>query len=107
MRAVLLAAVALLFTGGSAFANCYENIGCDDSEVFARSDLRRLSCQALWEVRNAIYFQNGYCFKTERALDVFGNEGCFVTNQSRVRLNQFERQNISRIVAVEKQKGCD
>jgi len=107
MRALLLGAVAALLTAGPALANCYENIGCDDSDVFARSDLRRLSCQALWEVRNAIYFQNGYCFRTDRAIDFFGNEGCYVTNQSRVRLNEFERENVARISALEKQKGCN
>lgn len=107
MRKLLIGLTLALATSTPAMANCYEGLGCDDSDVFARRDLRQLSCQALWEVRNAIYGQNGYCFKTERALEVFSNSGCYVRDQNRVRLNAIERQNISRIVAVERQKDCD
>lgn len=103
----LLVAAAMLASTGSAMANCYENIGCDDSEYFSRGDLRQLSCQALWEVRNLIYQQNGYCFSTQRAQQAFGNDGCWITNQSHVMLNAFERENVAEIAAVEKSKGCN
>lgn len=105
-RKAVMVAIALVLSTSAAMANCYEDIGCDDSEKFSRADLRELSCQALWEVRNLIYQQNGYCFQTERALEVFDNEGCWITDQSRVRLNSFERANVEAIVAVEKSKGC-
>jgi hypothetical protein len=105
-RTTLLVAAAMLASTGSAMANCYENIGCDNSEYFSRGDLRQLSCQALWEVRNLIYQQNGYCFSTRRAQQAFGNDGCWITNQSQVRLNAFERENVAEIAAVEKSKGC-
>jgi hypothetical protein len=105
LRSILVTA-AMLLSVGSAMANCYENIGCDDSEYFSRGDLRQLSCQSLWEVRNLIYQQNGYCFSTQRAKRAFGNEGCTITKQSQVRLNAFERENVAEIAAVEKAKGC-
>jgi hypothetical protein len=103
---VLLVAAAMLASTVATMANCYEDIGCDDSEYFSRNDLRRLSCQSLWEVRNLIYQQNGYCFSTRRAQQAFGNDGCYITKQSQVRLNAFERENVARIVAVESAKGC-
>lgn len=104
---VLSAAPAsMILSATPAAANCYEILGCDDSDYFSRRDLSRLSCQALWEVRNAIYWQNGYCFTTERARRVFDNSQCYVTNQSRVRLNAHERENVARIVAAESAAGC-
>lgn len=106
MYKIVMAAVITLLTSGQAMAWCYEDIGCDDEDRFTRSDLRQLSCQALYEVRNGIYFQNGYCFKTARALDIFGDDGCWVEDQEDVELNRVERYNISQIVAVERQKGC-
>jgi hypothetical protein len=101
-----VALVAVLMSSGQAMAWCYEDIGCDDEDRFRRSDLRRLSCQALYEVRNGIYAQNGYCFKTERAINTFGNEGCWIEDQEDVQLSSVERYNVSQIVAVERQKGC-
>ena len=103
----LLVALAMLASTGAAMANCYENIGCDDSDRFQRSDLRRLSCQSLWEVRNWIYKQNGFCFQTDRAASYFGNQGCYVTSQAAVRLNAYERDNVAAIRAVERAKGCN
>ena len=105
MRAVLTV-LALLTAGFAAQAACYEDIGCTDSETFANRDLRRMSCQNLWHVRNTIYDENGLCFRTDRALEVFDNSDCFVENPGAVRLNTYERGNINRIVQVEKAKGC-
>lgn len=99
--------LAMLASMSSAMANCYEVIGCDDSDYFARGDLRQLSCQSLWEVRNWIYKQNGYCFSTRRAQNTFGNDGCWITDQGSVRLNAYERENVATIAAVEKSKGCN
>lgn len=103
----LLVAMTLLAATGPAMANCYEVIGCDDSDYFQRNDLRQLSCQSLWEVRNLIYQQNGYCFKTDRARAVFSNEGCWITDQGKVSLNAYERDNVATIAAVERSKGCN
>lgn len=99
--------IIILMAGTSAaHANCYEVIGCDDSQYFSKPQLRQLSCQALWEVRNWIYQQNGYCFQTARAKKVFDNDGCWITDQSAVKLNGFERENVARIAATEKAMGC-
>lgn len=103
----LMIAVAMLASTGSAMANCYEYIGCDDSDYFQRSDLRQLSCQSLWEVRNLIYKQNGFCFSTDRAQRAFGNAGCWIEKQSQVRLNAVERENVATIAQVESSKGCN
>lgn len=103
----ILVALAMLASTGSAMANCYEMIGCDDSDYFARRDLRQLSCQSLYEVRNLIYKQNGFCFSTARAQRTFGNDGCWITKQSQVRLNAVERENVATIAAVESSKGCN
>jgi len=102
--AASLAAVAMLAT--AAEAACYEGIGCSDSQKFPEAELRKLSCQALYEVRNIIYKDNGYCFQTESAIAAFGNQGCSIADQSKVRLNSFERYNVGLIRKVERRKGC-
>ena len=107
MQKLAIAAMLALLSAGPAFANCYEDIGCTDDDKFRKSDLRELSCELLYDVRNTIYKENGYCFKTEKAVDYFGNEGCWITNQSRVKLNSIEKFNVGQIVAVENQLGCD
>ena len=107
MLKVLIAAVLATAAASPTLANCYEDIGCDDSEVFSRSDLRDLDCDVLYEVRNAIYYQNGYCFKTERALDLFGDDECTVEEMADVRLNRFEKENVARISRVEKEFDCN
>ncbi|MDP1732551.1 MAG: YARHG domain-containing protein [Devosia sp.] len=107
MRKLAIALGIALLTSGSAMAACYEEIGCTDEDRFRKSDLRYFSCQILWDIRNTIYKENGYCFQTERAIDYFGNEGCWITKQGRVRMSTIERQNVDTIVAVERQKGCN
>lgn len=101
-------AFAVMVAGAAApaLANCYEIIGCDDSERFTQGALRQLGCQQLWETRNMIYKQNGYCFATQRAVDTFGNDGCYEDNQAAVRLNAFERYNVQAIKKAEARKGC-
>jgi hypothetical protein len=89
-----------------AHENCYELIGCPHRDVFNRSDLRQLSCQNLWYIRNRIYDDHGYCFTTPRAIREFDNSDCHVNNANRLDINNRERQNITRIRQVERQKGC-
>ena len=104
ISAVLLGAVN---SGHAAQAACFESgIGCTDTHSIAKSALSGLSCDALWTVRNTIYDERGYCFRTARAKDVFSNDGCSVTNAAQLAFNKYERTNIDRIVAVERQKGC-
>jgi hypothetical protein len=105
---LLIIAVLLFLLGGfsGARADCFEIIGCTDSEYYSRQDLRKLSCQNLWYVRNRIYDENGYCFKTRRAKRQFSNVGCAYWNEAAVPLNAFERANVLLIRRVERQKGC-
>jgi hypothetical protein len=106
IKAIAVALAIMTFTG-PALAACYEDIGCTDSDTYQKRDLRELSCQGLWDVRNTIYKENGYCFSTDRAVSYFGNKGCSVSNMASVRLNTYERQNVAQIAAVEKSKGCN
>ncbi|MFD1253312.1 MULTISPECIES: YARHG domain-containing protein [Devosia] len=99
--------LALLAGTGAAMANCYEGLGCDDSAYFSKPQLRQLSCQSLWEVRNMIYQQNGYCFQSDRARKVFSNAGCWINDQGAVKLNVYERKNVATIAEVEKSRGCN
>ena len=94
-------------TAPAAHAACFESgIGCTDDHTISKSELRGLSCDALWTVRNTIYDENGYCFRTARAKEIFSNEGCHVSNAAALKFNASERANIDRIVAVERSKGC-
>ncbi|MBM3608421.1 MAG: YARHG domain-containing protein [Alphaproteobacteria bacterium] len=39
-------------------------------------DFSGMSCSQLWYARNKIYADHGFCFKSDRAIRVFG-AGCF------------------------------
>jgi hypothetical protein len=96
----------LLFAPGPAHANCYELIGCTNKDYFKNAQLKQLSCQILWEVRNTIYKERGYCFHTQRAIKAFGDAGCKYDDAGAVPLNAAERYNVSAIKKVEAKKGC-
>jgi hypothetical protein len=85
---------------------CYEIIGCPSRDVIRRRDIAEFSCQLLWDVRNRIYYENFYCFRTQRGIENFGNEGCRFDDQASVPLNPVERRNVATIRAVEQEKGC-
>jgi hypothetical protein len=89
-----------------AKANCYEIYGCTDSSYFDANRLTGASCQILWEMRNWIYKENGYCFTTQRAIKAFGNAGCSHDDVASVPLNGYERANVASIKAAEREKGC-
>jgi hypothetical protein len=61
-----------------------------------------MSCDDLWRARNEIYARNGYCFKTPRAISIFG-KGCVppygrLTGEDKARAKEIQRQ--------ERQQGC-
>ena len=89
-----------------ARANCYELIGCTYKDYFKSSDLMQLGCQLLWEVRNTIYKEKGYCFHTQKAIAAFGNAGCKYDDAGDVPLNPVERSNVKAIKKAEAKKGC-
>jgi YARHG domain len=98
--------IAVLAVPLPALANCYELIGCTNKDYFKQSDLKQLGCQPLWEVRNWIYKENGYCFHTQKAINAFGNAGCKYDDVADVPLNAAERHNVTAIKKVEAKKGC-
>jgi hypothetical protein len=102
---------ALSLVPAIAFAgSCFEDLGktgCTDQETFPKSDLERLSCENLWLVRNRIFADNGYCFKTARGKEHFDNATCSVDDANLVKLNSHERANVATIRAVERDMGCE
>ena len=61
-----------------------------------------MSCGELWHARNKIYARNGYCFKTPRAISVFG-EGCFPPYGQ---LNGWEKDRVDELQMWEARRGC-
>ena len=106
MKSMLAAILFVAISATPGLANCYEDIGCTDSEIFSKAALRPMSCQILWEVRNQIYHENGYCFQTDRGRAAFSNDGCHESDQGAIKLNSYERSNVKRIRQVEIEKGC-
>lgn len=109
MIRTLVAGMALAAGMVPAAAGCFEDLGrtgCTDEESFSVAELRQLSCESLWLVRNSIYADHGYCFRTQAAIQAFGNEGCRATNAATLPLNRHEQTNVNRIVQVERESGC-
>ena len=63
-------------------------------------------CQSLWVERNTYYKQAGYCFRTQRAIQYFGNEGCFITNEAQIQFPPNIRARIRQIIQLERALGC-
>jgi hypothetical protein len=85
---------------------CYETVGCVHDRKIDEGDAEKLGCEQLWTVRNGIYHSRGYCFKTDRAREAFGNEGCQYDEEAQVPLNDYERANVRLIRAIEKRRDC-
>jgi hypothetical protein len=64
------------------------------------------SCDRLWQERNQIYKDAGYCFKTARAIRYFGNAGCSYDREGDVPLSRRDREFVATITQVERSKGC-
>ena len=108
---ILIAATLVLAAASplTAEERCFENLGqtgCPSQETFSTKDLKKLSCENLWLVRNSIYDNQGYCFKTAKAKTVFDNSDCTVDDPGDIDFNAHEWTNISRIAKIEKNKGC-
>ena len=71
------------------------------------SQARAQTCQQLWVERNQFYKNHGYCFKTQRAIDFFGNGGCNINDESAVPLTSAERGRIAQIAQEERAMSCD
>lgn len=109
MRTVIAVALLAGLAGSAQAGGRYEGLGqtgCPDKETFPRSQLRQLSCRNLWTVRNGMYNDHGYCFKTKAAAAAFDNSDCYAHDANKIKFNGHERNNIDRIVKIERQKGC-
>jgi hypothetical protein len=106
-RCVVVLTAALSMVAQAATAACYEDVGCTDSSRFDEAKLGRLaSCDILFEMRNTVFKERGYCFKTPRAIEMFGNAGCRYDQIASVPLNDIERANVATITRLEASKQC-
>lgn len=63
-------------------------------------------CGELWTMKNQIYKDRGYCFKTAKAIAQFGNAGCEYDTQSEVPLSDVDRTVVADIKKSMKRQGC-
>lgn len=63
-------------------------------------------CQDLWVRRNSIYKFYGYCFKTAKAINHFGNAGCLYDNAASIPMSRADKQTVLVIKKREKALGC-
>ena len=60
------------------------------------------SCDQLWRARNSIFAEAGHCFKTSRAIAIFGT-GCYPPYG---RLEAAQEARVNAIIAEESRLGC-
>jgi hypothetical protein len=109
--AILAGALAVIAAAGPVLADCYDIVGCSDKNLFSKNYGYLASpdgpnCDFLYMMRNRIYAQHGYCFKTARGISEIGNAGCFINDQAAVPLSNIERDNIATIGKAERAKAC-
>ncbi len=64
------------------------------------------SCPELWTMRNQIYKNAGYCFKSSRAMAAFGNAGCKFDSIDAVPLSNVDRTVLRDIARSSKRQHC-
>jgi hypothetical protein len=108
-----LAAIAALAgsLASPVFADCYDLLGCTDKNAFSAHYSYLVAadgptCDFLYVMRNQIYAQHGYCFKTARGIQEMGNANCHIADMAAVRLSQIERNNVATIQRAETAKRC-
>jgi YARHG domain len=74
--------------------------------VVSAANAQEGACLRLWVARNAIYKDNGFCFKTERAISYFGNAGCMYNYEGDIPMSRYDRARLARIQAEEREMGC-
>ena len=63
-------------------------------------------CQDLWVQRNSIYKAYGYCFKTAKAINYFGNAGCIYDNEGSIPMSRADKSTVLAIKKREQNLGC-
>jgi hypothetical protein len=72
------------------------------STVQAGAPASEYSCDELWRERNSILAEKGYCFKTAKAIAVFGR-GCFPPYG---KLEQWQKRRVAEVKLWEHRRGC-
>ena len=106
-RTLLFATLLSLAGAAQASAECYDVVGCADRARFRLEDLMTgPNCEFLYTMRNQIYADHHYCFRTARGQATFGNAGCVSANPEALGLNAVERYNAAVILRAARAKGC-
>lgn len=96
--------VLLLTTGffisSSLFSNSESELGFTNAAK--AQGYQYMTCGELWYARNAIYAQQGYCFKTRRARQTFGPR-CYAPWG---RLTASQQRRVNLIQRWERRYGC-
>lgn len=107
IRRIAALAGAFATFASAAHADCYDVFGCTDRNRFNFEQLANgPNCEFLYEMRNRIYAEHHYCFKTARAIQTLGNEGCRYEDINMLPLSNVERANAVTILQAEHAKGC-
>lgn len=64
------------------------------------------TCDDLWAERNAVFKGAGYCFRSQRGIQAFGNAGCQFDNEADVPLSARQREQVAQVRATERRLGC-
>lgn len=111
IRTLVVTTVAILFAT-PVLADCYDLLGCDNKNLFSKgydylsSIANGPNCDFLYTMRNRIYQENHYCFRTKAAISALGNTECSIRSQTAVPLNKIERANVATIRRAEMAKHC-
>lgn len=115
MKSVLPAAALLLAMGVASHAQiaasieqpqCYEGVGCPHRDRITAAQIRDFPCDFLWLVRNTIFHQRGYCFRSVRGMKEFSNRNCKANSIEQLVLSDVERANVAILQAAESARGC-
>ena len=90
----------LIATGHGGLGRCGTGVSRQ------RPGLRGQDCEALWFEHNTYYKQAGYCFRTRRAIQSFGNAGCCIHDEARIRFAPHIRRRIDELLQLERVLGC-
>jgi hypothetical protein len=108
-----IAAVAALAASlaSPVLADCYDLLGCTNKNAFSAhysylAGADGPTCDFLYVMRNQIYAEHGYCFKTARGIQEIGNANCHIDDMAAVPLSQIERYNVATIRRAETAKRC-
>jgi hypothetical protein len=104
---LVAAGLGAMSVGPAWAGECYDVFGCTDTDVFKLNDLLDgPNCDFLWTMRNQIFKDHGYCFKTERGIATFGNDGCTANTMTEAGLSPIESANVTTIQKAEKAMSC-